>query len=136
MSTRRLPHRLSLGSLLLVSALSVTACGGDDDKGSESPASSAAASADLVVTGVDGIRWDKESYTATAGDVSIMLRNASTLPHTLKIVAADNSAVGEELEATGNGDEQTGTFTLAAGTYTIICTVPGHGAMKATLTVS
>jgi uncharacterized cupredoxin-like copper-binding protein len=34
------------------------------------------------------------------------------------------------------GRSDSGTLTLQAGTYTIICTIPGHSAMKATLTVS
>jgi plastocyanin len=132
MRTRRL---LPLASLAVAGALSLVACG-DDDSDSESPSSAPAAAADVVVTGVDGIKWDAESYSATAGDVTIMLRNQSTLPHTLAVVAADGTKVGAELKTTSNGDEETGTYPLTAGTYTIICTVPGHGAMKADLVVT
>jgi uncharacterized cupredoxin-like copper-binding protein len=33
-------------------------------------------------------------------------------------------------------DAVTDTVTLSAGTYTLICTIPGHANMKSTLTVS
>jgi uncharacterized cupredoxin-like copper-binding protein len=33
------------------------------------------------------------------------------------------------------GDVDSGPVTLDAGTYTIICDVPGHGNMRASLTV-
>jgi len=132
MTSRRF---LAIAPAVLATALLLAACG-SDDKGGDSASSVPATAADLVVTGVDGLKWDNESYTATAGDVVVLLRNDSQLPHTLKIVAEDGSSIGGELETTSNGDEDTGTYTLAAGTYTIICTVPGHGNMKADLTVS
>lgn len=131
MTSRRL---LVIAPLVLTGALSFAACGSDEG-GTDSPSSEASA-ADVVVTGVDGIKWDAGEYTATAGDVEIMLRNQSSLPHTLAVVAEDGSKVGSELTANSSGDEATGTYALTAGTYTIICTVPGHGAMKADLVVS
>lgn len=140
MRTRRL---LPLAPLLFAGALSLGACGDDDEAGSGSGSASStpagstpAGSGGLVVTGLDGIKWDAETYTASAGDVPITLRNESSLPHTLAVVAADGAKVGGELKTSSSGDEDTGTYTLAAGTYTIICTVPGHGAMKADLVVS
>lgn len=131
MRTRRIGL---VAPLLLTAVLSLAACGSDDEGGDS--ASSAPATADLVVTGVDGLKWDAEAYTATAGEVEVLLRNESQLPHTLKILAADGTSIGAELETTSKGAEDSGTYTLAAGTYTILCTVPGHGNMKAELTVS
>jgi plastocyanin len=132
MRTRRIGL---VAPLLLTGVLSLAACGSDDEK-TDTGASQPSAAADLIVTGVDGIKWDQESYTTTAGEVSVLLRNESQLPHTLQILAEDGTAIGAVLESTSNGDEATGTYTLAAGTYTILCTVPGHGAMKADLSVS
>ena len=132
MTSRRF---LAIAPAVLATALSLAACG-SDDKGGDSASSGPTTPADLVVTGVDGLKWDKESYTATAGDVDVLQRNDSQQPHTLKIVAEDGSSIGAELKTTSKGDEDTGTYGLAAGTYTIICTVPGHGNMKADLTVS
>jgi len=121
----------AIAPAVLATALSLAACG-SDDSGSSEPASAA----DLVVAGVDGLKWDEESYAATAGEADVLLRNDSQQPHTLKIVAEDGSSVGAELKTTSKNDEDSGTYSLAAGTYTIICTVPGHGNMKAGLTVS
>lgn len=128
------PRRLLATVLAPVAALSLAACGGgDDDNGSDDePASSA----DLVVTGLDGIRWDKDAYTASAGGVVIELRNDSSLPHTLRVVDANDTQIGAELNTPGRGDTDDGTFSLAAGTYRIICTVAGHGNMNSELTVS
>jgi plastocyanin len=132
-------RRLALAPLVLTGVLSLAACGSDDDnKGADQAASTTAgdSAGGVVVTGLDGIRWDEDSYTAAAGNVEITLRNESSLPHTLQLLAEDGTEIGRELEATGQNDEDVETIELAAGTYTILCTVPGHGAMKATLTVS
>ena len=96
----------------------------------------AAPAADLVVTAEEGIRWEEESYSATAGDIEIELDNESSVAHTLAIIAPDGSKLAnKELSAAGK-DADRGSFALTAGTYTIICTVPGHGNMKSDLIVS
>jgi plastocyanin len=136
-NSRRLPHAFLAAPLLVTAALSFAACGDDDDSADPgSPASAPAAAGGVVVTGLDGIKWDAKSYTATAGDVPITLRNQSSLAHTLAVLAADGTKIGEELKTGSRGDEQTGTYSLVAGTYTIICTVAGHGGMKADLVVT
>jgi plastocyanin len=121
-------------ALLPVAALSVAACGSDGKGSSDStaPANGAA----LTVVAVDGLRWEKDAYSATAGDVAVTIDNESSQPHTLAILDAGGTQIGGVLETTGKNDTETGTFTLAAGSYTIICTIPGHGTMKAGLTVS
>jgi uncharacterized cupredoxin-like copper-binding protein len=42
----------------------------------------------------------------------------------------------KEVVAANGGQTKVGTVDLKPGSYTIICTVPGHSAMKATLKVS
>ena len=131
MSRRLLP----LAPLALLVA-TLAACGNDDkkDSGSDTTADSSGA---LVVSAEDGIRWDKDEYEATAGEVLVELHNNSTLQHNLYIIAEDGTQLPEFLEVTASrGEEDSDTFTLEAGTYSVICTIPGHGAMKATLTVS
>jgi azurin len=52
-------------------------------------------------------------------------------------VLQDDKVVGDlELEVNKKGDTASGTITLEAGQYYIYCTVPGHGSMKSTLTIS
>ena len=125
----------SLAPLLLAGALGVglTACGGGDDGGDT--ADTTPADVDLVVTALDGIRWDAEEYTATAGENVVLLDNVSSLQHNLYFVGEDGTELPDSLDA-GAKSETTSTVDLPAGTYTLICKIPGHGNMKATLTVS
>jgi plastocyanin len=73
------------------------------------------------------------NYTATPGVVQINYGGASG--HTLAI--QDPKFAGFEL-GTSAGAKKSGNVELAAGKYTIYCTVPGHEAagMKATITVA
>ena len=90
-----------------------------------------------VVTAIDGIAWDAKSYVATAvdGKVTIVAKNDSTLPHNLHLVDADSVDIGLSLDVNKRGDVDTASVRLAPGTYQVICTIAGHGNMKATLTV-
>ena len=57
-------------------------------------------------------------------------------PDRLVIRAADGTVEPPgELEVAKSGALKTGEYTLAAGTYKILCLIPGHENMKATLTV-
>ncbi|MGA0367678.1 MAG: cupredoxin domain-containing protein, partial [Ilumatobacteraceae bacterium] len=64
------------------------------------------------------------------------LANDDNVKHNL-VVLQDDKVVGDlELEVNKKGDTASGTITLEAGQYYIYCTVPGHGSMKSTLTIS
>ena len=116
-------------ALSMTSILALAACGG----GSE--ALTAPADADVVVEALDGNKFDKAEYTATAGDVDIAYLGLSAINHTLLVASEDGQQVGDKLlVSSGKIDE--GTFPLSAGTYQLICDVPGHTGMKATLVVS
>jgi plastocyanin len=114
----------------LSGSLALAACGGGGDTEATVPAD-----AGLVVRAVGSIAWELPEYTATAGTVKVALVNESTLPHNLHFVAADGTMLTDSLTANSNGQVAVGDIDLAAGTYTLICTVPGHTAMRATLTV-
>jgi plastocyanin len=114
-------------------ALVLAACGGGD---SGSDGTSAPIDADVVVRAIDPIEWDQESYTATAGDVVVAVENDSSQPHNLRIVGPDSAELPLNLDIPSKGDVDSGTASLTAGEYTLICTIPGHGNMKSTLTVS
>jgi plastocyanin len=111
----------------------LTACGG----GGSSSAATVPADAGLVVKAVGTIAWDAKSYEATAtnGTLTIALKNESSLAHNLYVLDSSNTANSKHLEVVSNGDVDSGTFELAPGTYSIVCRVPGHGAMNSTLTV-
>lgn len=119
-------------SLALVSFAVLAACGG----GESAPETTLPAGVDLVVKAVPTIRWDASSYTAPAGEIDVFLANDDNVKHVL-VVLQDDKVVGDlELEVNKRGDTDQGTITLEPGEYRIYCTVPGHGSMNSTLTVS
>jgi len=75
------------------------------------------------------------SVKAKAGKVTIVFANASPVPHNVAITAA-----GKTLGSTPTfmGGSKTLVLALKPGTYTYVCTVPGHAqaGMQGTLTVS
>lgn len=121
-----------MAPLLAASLLGLAACGG----GGSDAESTVPADVDLTVVALDGIRWEQTEYTAGAGTVTVALQNNSSLPHNLRVIAADGTANPVVLDAPSRGTVVTNDIELTAGTYTLICTIPGHANMKATLTVS
>lgn len=136
-----LPHRVSAATaalLLGTSSLVLAACGGTANT---APPATAPADSDLVVRAKPAVAWDQSSYTAVShdGKLVVTLINDSGFPHNLHIVDGNGDDVdgkSPKMSVKGKGNEATGSFTLAPGTYTVLCKVPGHGNMKSTLTVS
>ncbi|MEI7547448.1 MAG: plastocyanin/azurin family copper-binding protein [Actinomycetota bacterium] len=121
--------------LLALSLLGLAACGGSDRTAGTIPAE-----ADVIVHAKPALAWDQTNYAATGADgtVTLTLVNDSSLPHNLHIVGDDSKNAdpkAPKVEVSGGNDTATGTFTLAAGTYQIVCSIAGHNSMKATLTV-
>lgn len=115
---------LALGSLL-------TACGG----GESGPAATVPAGA-FEVKAVSGLKFDSQTYgPVPAGEITFGLVNDDSLRHTMIIAEGDSKVPNFKLEVNRKGDVDSGAVTLDAGTYTLICDVPGHGNMRATLTV-
>jgi plastocyanin len=114
---------------LTLSTAVLTACGGGSSSTPATPID-----ADVIVNSVTGNKFDKAEYTATAGAVKIALEGESSTNHTLLVTTPDNKTVGTKL-AVQIGGSDAGTFDLAAGTYNLLCDVPGHDQMKATLVV-
>ena len=120
-----LASTLALGSLL-------AACGGGGESG---PAETVPTGA-LVVKAVSGLKFDAQTYgPVSAGEITFGYVNDDSLRHTLIIAEGDSKVPNFKLEVNRKGDVDSGAVTLDAGTYTLICDVPGHGNMRATLTV-
>ena len=120
-------------SVFAASLISLSACGGSS---SSTPAYTVPADAGLDVKAVPTIRWDATDYTATAGDIKVFLANDDSVKHVL-VVLQDDKVVGDlELTVTKKGTVDEGTINLEAGVYSVYCTIPGHGNMNSTLTVS
>jgi uncharacterized cupredoxin-like copper-binding protein len=110
----------------------LAACGGG---GTSAPAETLPADA-FVVTAVSGLRFDAETYgPVTAGSIVFGYKNDDSIRHTLILAKDDTKVPNFKLVVAKKGDVDSGPVTLDAGTYTIICDVPGHGNMRASLTV-
>ena len=122
---------ISLGTAAL---LALVACGGGGSGGSSSKDS---VPANALVVKAEDIKFDKKEYTAPAGQVTVAYESKGSIVHTLLIYDKDNVQVGEELKVSP-GETKVATFDLPAGTYTMICNIPGHkeAGMTATLTTS
>jgi len=118
--------------LLAVLGLALSACGGSS---TDAPAETLPADA-FVVKAVSGLKFDAETYgPIPAGEVQFGYLNEDSVRHTL-ILAKDGVKVPNfKLEVTKKGSIDSGTVNLDAGTYQLICDVPGHSNMRAVLTV-
>lgn len=116
---------------LLAPTIVLAACGG----GSATP-STVPVGTDLEVHAAPGLRFDKESYGVAAGASLVAYVNDDSIHHTLVVVQDGTTVSGFELAIYKKGEVDSGTVALEPGTYELLCTVPGHQSMKATLTVS
>ena len=117
--------------IITLVALLAVACGGGESEGPQSVT--------LDFTGLDEFRYDPASATVQAGsEVTVNFTNGGVLEHNW-MLAADSVVPAEASEADAVGGAVSGlipgggakTFTFTAppaGTYQIICTVPGHAA--------
>ena len=112
--------------------VALSACGG---AASSTPDATLPAEA-FVITAVSGLRFDAESYgPVSVGSTRLGYKNEDSIRHTLIIAKDDTKVPNFKLVVAKKGDVDSGPVTLDAGTYTLICDVPGHSNMKATLTV-
>jgi plastocyanin len=76
-------------------------------------------------------RFDKKSLESPAGKVTLTLTNPSPLPHNISI---EGVATGKQVVS---GGKSTVAAVLKPGSYTFLCTLPGHAqaGMKGTLVV-
>jgi azurin len=127
------------------------------ENGEASPAAENGAAAELLqVQGTDALKFEPETLTAPANQAfTVEFSNPSNLPHNWVLVEpGQEEAVVEAADATGNvpadasgviatgevlqggaASETIDVPTLEAGSYSYICTVPGHypAGMKGTL---
>lgn len=101
-----------LGLLLLLPA-----CDGGDADGEVRAAEDGV----LRIVGQDDLRWDVEQLTAPAGELTFELVCEDAVNHNIVIDELD-----EEIAFCSPGETVTGSIELQPGTYTYVCTIPGH----------
>jgi len=99
--------------LAAVTGLVLTACGGDAESGLPD--------ADIALLGTDTLQWEPDQLTVSAGTLSVAIVCERGANHNLVI-----EETGEEIAACAPGQTAFGEVTLEQGTYTYVCTVPGH----------
>jgi uncharacterized cupredoxin-like copper-binding protein len=115
--------------------LGITACGSAANVTGGFSTDVAATKVAVQTDPSGALRWDKPAYETTAGDVTFVVTNTSGQGH-------DFSVQGNGINVTSGTfrDNTPHNFTikgLNAGTYVIVCTIPGHkeSGMIAKLTV-
>jgi plastocyanin len=80
------------------------------------------------------LAFNTTTLTSKPGKVTIDLTNPSTIPHNIAI--EDGSKILDESDTVASSDTSA-SASLAPGTYTFLCTVPGHAeaGMQGTLTI-
>lgn len=104
--------------------------------GTSAPAETLPTQVDVQVNAVASLKFDKADYgPVKAGDLVFGYSNQDSVRHTLILAKEDVKVPGFKLVIAEKGSNDSGTVKLEAGTYTLLCDVPGHSNMKATLTV-
>ncbi len=149
MQGRRKVRRNGVVCLAAIAAVAfvVAGCGGSSGSGTttRAAASTQGQTSTGTVTTVNGttvlniqasaseLAFVPNQLSAPAGRITIRMTNPSQLQHSIAL-AVSGIAPGPVV---GNGGVSEVTATLAPGTYTFYCTVPGHrqAGMTGTLTV-
>ena len=134
-------HALPGLPVVLALSLGLAGCGGGSSSATTTsgepttPSSAVGTTLELAADPSGKLEFDKTRLEAPAGEVTIVLTNDSSGPHD---VAISGNGVSVASETVADGEHTSVSATLAAGTYTFYCTVPGHEAagMKGTLIVS
>lgn len=121
-----------LSVLLLVTMLLVAACGGGGGgpQGGATPPPGGVSTVSVTET---EFKFDPKAMTAKAGQVTFQIKNSGSVEHNFVV---EGSSI--KVEGIQPGQTKNVSSTLAAGSYKVLCTIPGHqeAGMTGTLTVS
>lgn len=112
--------------------LLVAACGSSGSGGSSaSTGGCSTPTSNIAVEASDGLKFDADTYSASAGCIGVQYTNGGSLAHTLLVK-------GQKGFKLSIGTNDSGSIELPSGTYRLYCDLPGHEAagMHAVLTVT
>lgn len=115
--------RVRMMIMLVVGALVLGACGGDDEGNGDGATDGGDGAASVSVTGTDALRFEPSELSAAAGTITVELTSEEGVNHTFVVEDANGD---QEVAAADPGQTDTGTIDLEAGSYTFYCDVPGH----------
>jgi plastocyanin len=120
---------------VLALTLGVAACGGDDDEGSADTTAGGGGGTTLMLMAdpSGALKYEPDTLTAPAGEVTIQFMNESGLDHNVEV---EGNGVEEVSDTISEGSTSL-TLTLEPGEYEFYCTIDGHkdAGMEGTLTV-
>ena len=133
-----MPRSLLVPFLAILATAAIAACSNTNSAQPAADASSATASSTaqtVTIQGSDALKFEPSTITVKAGQpVTLTFSNTGQTAHDWSL--AQGAAQPVKIAAAA-GQSASGTFTVdRPGTYTFICSVPGHEAagMKGTLT--
>ena len=121
----RLWRRGLLCSALVALGVALAACGGAGDGGSGQFSGEVVAQRVAVAADPTGaLRWDRATYEATAGDITFVVSNPSSMPH--QFTLAGNGVTYRSKTFASNSTNNFTVKALPAGEYQIRCDYAGH----------
>lgn len=140
---------VSTVAIVTVGALLLAGCGGDSDDGGGNGGSGGSSAATSFTVQGNEFAFSPDSWTVAADqDVTITFQNTGAIEHEWTVLEAgvtitSEAEFGDELVAASvdkiaAGATATETLNLSAGSYQVICAIPGHfsAGMAGTLTVA
>lgn len=125
-----------MSMMALIAIVLLAACGGDAATATPSTAAPTAASSDVAPSDSGSAatinatlrEWaiDLSQTEVAAGKVTFSVTNQGTMAHNLTVQDSTGKNIGATSNFRGSDGAQTLTVDLTAGTYTLICSLPGH----------
>lgn len=113
----------TLVAMVAALGLALAGCGGEDESAPAPTDGAAQDSGTLALVGTDGLAFEPEQATVTAGEVTVELTSEAAVQHNVVIEGVLDDQPVVEAAA---GETATGTVALEEGSYAFYCSVPGH----------
>jgi uncharacterized cupredoxin-like copper-binding protein len=125
-------HQAPVVMLLLALLVALAACSGSTQ--SDVASRDGAANSTTINVVADDFSYSIDATQAVEGKIAFVVVNKGSMPHDFSI---SGNGVEQKTQMIAPGESSTLEVDLAPGTYTYICTVPGHSmlGMQGTFTV-